>query len=110
MLGQALHLLSRYTVKDRSRLRMSIRRMTRVSSRDSVHKHKPLPVYCHHGEEPIREINQQRWPGSTPGLFSWALLHSPSLEEAGIRGVLLDAGAAAKISAAITLLPGDGPC
>jgi hypothetical protein len=31
-------------------------------------------------------------PGSTPGLFSWALLHSPSLEETGIRGVLLDIG------------------
>jgi len=27
-----------------------------------------------------------------PGLFSWALLHSPSLEETGIRGVLLDIG------------------
>ena len=69
---QALHLLSKYTVKDRSRLRMSIRPMTRVSSRDTVHKRKPLPVDCHHGEEPIREISQQRRPGSTPGLFSWA--------------------------------------
>jgi len=31
-------------------------------------------------------------PGSPPGLFSWALFHSPSLEETGIRGVLLDIG------------------
>src|SRR5450755_3375500 len=44
MLGQALHLLSKYTVKDHSRLRMSIRRMTRVSSKDSVHKRKPLLI------------------------------------------------------------------
>jgi len=47
-------------------------------------------------KKPIRKIsnrsNQQRRPGSTPGLFSWALLHSPSLEETGIRGVLLDIG------------------
>jgi hypothetical protein len=34
-------------------------------------------------------------PGSTPGLFGWALLHSPSLEETGIRGVLLDIGSIA---------------
>jgi hypothetical protein len=27
-----------------------------------------------------------------PGLFSWALLHSASLEETGVRGVLLDIG------------------
>ena len=27
-----------------------------------------------------------------PGLFSWALLHSASLEETGVCGVLLDIG------------------
>jgi len=75
MLGQALHLLSKYTVKDRSRSRMSIRPMTRVSSRDSGHKHKPLPVDCQHGEEAHSKDQQQKYsatkPGSTPGLFSW---------------------------------------
>jgi hypothetical protein len=35
--------------------------------------------------------NQQRSPGSTPGLFlSWALLHTPSLEETGVGGVPFD--------------------
>src|SRR5216684_221396 len=46
--------------------------------------------------KPIQRVSsrssQQRRPGSTPGLFSWALLHSPSLEETGVRGVLLDIG------------------
>ena len=51
---KALHLLSKYTVKVRSRSRMSIRPMTRVSSRDSVHKHKPCRLIVSTAKKPIR--------------------------------------------------------
>src|ERR1700730_14015971 len=58
----------------------------------SIHK-RPISIV----NKPIQKVSnrssQQRRPGSTPGLFSvGALLHSASLEETGIRGVLLDIG------------------
>jgi hypothetical protein len=43
--------------------------MTRVSSKDSAHKRKPLPVDCHHGEE-AHSKNQQRKKSATKARFN----------------------------------------
>jgi hypothetical protein len=71
--------------------------MTRVSSRDPVHKRKPLTVDYQHSEQAdstksATEVISNEGPVRRRAFSVGALLHSPSLEETGIRGVLLDIG------------------